>query len=77
MTPRLAFTTGQKVSAHRSKLGMNQSQFWSAFGVTKAGASRHESGLNIPKTVQLLLTIARGTEKQSGAVVDAFWRSKG
>ena|SRR5450759_4520763 len=35
----------------RQRLGLNQSQFWSAVGVTQSGGSRYESGRNMPKPV--------------------------
>ncbi|MEY3202046.1 MAG: hypothetical protein RIR70_1596 [Pseudomonadota bacterium] len=41
----------------RSKLGMNQSEFWSKIGVTQSGGSRYESGRNIPRPVQALLRL--------------------
>lgn len=53
----------------RHRLGLNQSMFWTPFGVTQSGGSRYESGRNIPEPVQILLTIAHGTAKQSEAVV--------
>lgn len=33
----------------RSKLGLNQSEFWSRIGVTQSGGSRYESGRSMPK----------------------------
>ena len=62
----------------RRKLGLNQSQFWSKIGVTQSGGSRYESGRNIPRPVQLLLTLVYGTdmqvEKLSVALHD--WKKK-
>jgi transcriptional regulator with XRE-family HTH domain len=49
----------------RTKLGQNQTEFWSRVGVTQSAGSRYESGRNVPKPVQLLLTLTYGTEKQS------------
>ena len=39
----------------RQRLGLNQSQFWSKFGVTQSGGSRYETGRDIPKPVRMLL----------------------
>lgn len=63
--PALHFKAGADVQAHRKKLGVNQSEFWSRINVTQSGGSRYESGRNIPKPVQLLLHLAYGTEKES------------
>lgn len=41
----------------RQKLGLNQSQFWSAIGVTQSGGSRYESGRAVPRPVQALLNL--------------------
>ncbi len=54
----------------REKLGLNQQKFWSKVGVTQSGGSRYESGRNVPKSVQTLLTIAHGTEVQARTVVE-------
>lgn len=43
------------VRALRESLGLNQSSFWSKFGVTQSGGSRYENGRNIPKPIKLLL----------------------
>lgn len=64
--------TGEEVLAIRKKLRMNQMEFWGPLGITQSGGSRYESGRNIPKTVQKLLAIAYGTEKQSAAVIEAL-----
>ena len=44
----------------RWKLGMNQTDFWSPFGVTQSCGSRYESGRNIPRPVQILLAAKHG-----------------
>jgi transcriptional regulator with XRE-family HTH domain len=33
----------------RTRLGLNQEDFWSQVGVTQSGGSRYESGRNMPK----------------------------
>ena len=53
-------------------------EFWKRVGVTQSGGSRYESGRNIPRPVQLLLTLVYGTdmqvEKLSVALHD--WKKK-
>ena len=44
----------------RSKLGMNQTDFWSPFGVTQSCGSRYESSRSIPRPVQILLAAKYG-----------------
>jgi DNA-binding transcriptional regulator YiaG len=43
------------VAAARRTSGLNQSEFWSRFGVTQSGGSRYESGRNIPKPLKTLM----------------------
>ena len=52
--------TGLEALEIRSKLGMNQTDFWSPFGVTQSCGSRYESGRNIPRPVQILLAAKHG-----------------
>jgi DNA-binding transcriptional regulator YiaG len=40
--------TGASMKRLREKLALNQTAFWSQIGVTQSGASRYESGRNIP-----------------------------
>ncbi len=68
--PKLAFTTGPELKALRTKLRLNQSEFWRRIQVTQSGGSRYESGRNVPKPVALLLNLAYGTEKQAMAVME-------
>ena len=49
---------------------LNQTGFWSRVGVTQSGGSRYESGRNIPKPVQLLLTVTYGTPSQSNKALE-------
>jgi transcriptional regulator with XRE-family HTH domain len=46
--------TGEQAVKLRTKLGVNQAEFWSILGVTQSGGSRYESGRNIPVPVQRL-----------------------
>jgi transcriptional regulator with XRE-family HTH domain len=41
----------------RTKLGLNQQDFWTRIGVTQSGGSRYESGREMPKPVQELLRL--------------------
>lgn len=43
------------IQEHRRKLGMNQSEFWSRYGVTQSGGSRYESGRNMPLPTAILI----------------------
>ena len=43
------------VAEGRRVAGINQSEFWSRFGVTQSGGSRYESGRNIPTPLKFLL----------------------
>lgn len=53
----------------RTKLKMNQQQFWSRVGLTQSAGSRFESGRNIPEPAKLLLIVAYGTAKHSADTV--------
>lgn len=46
----------------RKKKGMNQSEFWSAIGITQSGGSRYESGRNMPKPVAELVRLRHEEE---------------
>jgi transcriptional regulator with XRE-family HTH domain len=39
----------------RNQCKLNQSDFWSRFGVTQSGGSRYESGRAVPKPLALLI----------------------
>ena len=41
----------------RKKLGLNQGDFWSRYGVTQSGGSRYESGRNMPTPMKLLMRL--------------------
>ena len=45
----------------RNKLKLNQTQFWSRVGVTQSGGSRYESGRNVPRAVQTLISVSGAT----------------
>lgn len=54
----------------RTRRRLNQTEFWRRVGVSQSGGSRYESGRAIPRSVQMLLRIAYGTEKQAEAAVE-------
>lgn len=76
--PKLRFSEPKEIRDFRRKHQMNQLEFWKRVGVTQSGGSRYESGRNIPRPVQLLLTLVYGTdmqvEKLSVALHD--WKKK-
>ena len=51
------FTKIENIRDIRKKLGLNQSDFWSAVGVTQSGGSRYESGAKMPVQVNELLRL--------------------
>lgn len=74
--PRLKFSSPEEIRAFRKKTGMRQELFWERVGITQSGGSRYESGRNIPRPVQILLTITYGTPSQAQAMTEALraWR---
>ena len=38
----------------RTKLRLNQTEFWNRLGVTQSGGSRYESGRPVPKSTAIL-----------------------
>lgn len=67
--PKLFLTTGVEALAHRKKLALNQSEFWSRVAIGQSGGSRYESGRKLPRPVQLLLHLAYASEAQAGIVL--------
>lgn len=43
------------VQEMRKSSGLNQTAFWTKYGVTQSGGSRYENGRSIPKPVKVLL----------------------
>lgn len=70
MKPRYCFESGKDAKLLRSKLGMNQSEFWSRISVTQSGGSRYESGRDLPKPVRILLHLTYAPEKQAMAMLE-------
>ena len=50
----------------RTKLRMNQTEFWSRIGVTQSGGSRYEGGRNAPEPTRIVVDLAYGTHRQVG-----------
>ncbi len=67
--PKCFIESGKEAKLLRSKLGLNQSEFWSRISVTQSGGSRYESGRNLPKPVQLLLHLAYAPKRQAAAML--------
>lgn len=53
----------------RKNIGLQQGQFWPRIGVTQSGGSRYEAGRAMPAPVAMLVDIAYGNERQSGAII--------
>lgn len=66
--------TGQEVQALRKSLKLNQTAFWRRVHVTQSGGSRYEAGRNIPQSMQVLLTLAYGSEKDAAAMFEQLRR---
>lgn len=45
----------------RTKLRMNQTEFWSRIGVTQSGGSRYEGGRKAPEPTRIVVDLAYGT----------------
>ncbi len=57
LLPVFGRADGEKVLEVRKRLGINQSKFWAAVGVTQSGGSRYEHGRMMPPPVARLLNI--------------------
>lgn len=68
--------SGKEAKLLRSKLGMNQSEFWRRISVTQSGGSRYESGRDLPKPVRILLHITYAPEKQAMAMFEHLRKRK-
>ena len=75
--PKYFIDSGKEAKLLRSKLGMNQSEFWSRISVTQSGGSRYESGRNLPKPVRVLLHLAYSPEKQATAMLKHLRKVEG
>ena len=59
--------------AIRRQLRLNQTEFWSAIGVTQSGGSRYEGSRGMPKTVQILLRLAHVEQIDINAISHEDW----
>jgi len=75
--PKCFIESGKEAKLLRSKLGMNQSEFWSRISVTQSGGSRYESGRNLPKPVRVLLHLAYSPEKQATTMLKHLRKVEG
>jgi DNA-binding transcriptional regulator YiaG len=55
----------RKVVEIRKHACLNQSTFWSRFGVTQSGGSRYESGRSMPRPTSMLVWL-----RESGVITD-------
>lgn len=68
--PKLFLKTGEEAHAHRTKLDLNQSEFWSRIKVTQSAGSRYETGRKLSNPVQLLLHLTYAPEAQALAMLN-------
>jgi DNA-binding transcriptional regulator YiaG len=66
-----AFKT-DKIKENRNKSGMNQSQYWSRFGVTQSGGSRYESGRAVPTPTKILMWLVESGRITDTDLIDAM-----
>lgn len=62
---RLKSFKPEKIQEQRKLSRLNQSEFWSRFGVTQSGGSRYESGRNVPLPTSMLIWL-----RESGRIDD-------
>lgn len=60
------------IATTRKKLNLNQTAFWSRYGVTQSGGSRYESGRAIPKPLAILLWLHRSGRVNDKDLADAL-----
>ena len=60
------------IAAERAKENLNQTEFWSRYGVTQSGGSRYESGRNIPKALAILMSLHRAGKVTDKDLADAL-----
>ena len=60
------------IATTRKKLNLNQTGFWSRYGVTQSGGSRYESGRAIPKPLAILLWLHRSGRVSDKDLADAL-----
>lgn len=60
------------IGTERKKLGINQLDFWSRYGVTQSGGSRYESGRSLPKPLRILLWLHKSGKVTDKDLADAL-----
>jgi transcriptional regulator with XRE-family HTH domain len=58
--------------AERTKENLNQTEFWSRYGVTQSGGSRYEQGRNVPKALAILISLHRSGKVTDKDLADAL-----
>lgn len=66
----------KNLADYRRTQGLNQSAFWSRYGVTQSGGSRYESGRDLPTPVAILVWL-RETGRLSDADLEAARKGVG
>ncbi|MDK9725864.1 MAG: helix-turn-helix domain-containing protein [Sterolibacteriaceae bacterium MAG5] len=59
------------IHAARRTSGLNQTAFWTRFGVTQSGGSRYESGRNMPTPLKLLIALYEAGKIDDAMLEDA------
>jgi DNA-binding transcriptional regulator YiaG len=68
---RLKSFKPDNIQQSRKSSGMNQSAFWTRFGVTQSGGSRYESGRDIPTPTSMLIWLLESGRITDQDLVDA------
>lgn len=63
--PPLFITSGPEAVKVRKSRNQNQRLFWKPIGLTQSGASRYETGRNIPLNVRYLLNLAYTPDREA------------
>lgn len=69
---RLKSFKPEKIQEQRKQSGLNQSAFWSRFGVTQSGGSRYESGRNVPIPTAMLIWLRESDRIDDQDLADAL-----
>jgi transcriptional regulator with XRE-family HTH domain len=52
------WSTGRDLAAQRTALGLTQTVFWGAIGVSQSGGARYEQGRDVPPSAAVALRVA-------------------
>lgn len=69
------FDSGMSIHQLRKNLQMNQREFWTKIGVSQPWGSRYENSERVPRTIELLVTLAYGPEDVSGGLLSEIRHS--